>query len=84
MQIRVIFTNQSAGKVTVNSLEQMINNGQVAAYYEDQWISVKDTRNNTSSHEVDTKKYKSNSTSSDCVSAFLMPEEAHNEPVRFL
>ena len=53
MQIRVIFTNQSAGKVSVNSLEQMINNGQVAAYYEDQWISVKDARNNTSSHEVD-------------------------------
>jgi len=52
MQIRVIFTNQSAGKVSVNSLEQMINNGQVAAYYEDRWISVKEIRNNTSPHEV--------------------------------
>ncbi|KAF0218323.1 MAG: hypothetical protein FD174_2940, partial [Geobacteraceae bacterium] len=31
-----------------------------------------------------TKGYKSNSTSGNCVSAFLVPEEAHNEPVRFL
>jgi len=29
----------------------------------------------------DTKQYKSNSTSGNCVSAFLMSEEAHNEPV---
>ena len=53
MQIRVIFTNQSSGKVSVNSLEQMINNGKVAAYYEDRWIPVKDIRSNTSPHEVD-------------------------------
>ena len=53
MQIRVIFTNQSAGKVKANALEKLIKNGQVAAYYEDQWISVKEIRSNTSPHEVD-------------------------------
>jgi len=53
VQIRVIFTNQSAGKVKANALEKLIKNGQVAAYYEDQWISVKEIRSNTSPHEVD-------------------------------
>jgi hypothetical protein len=40
MQIRVIYTEQSAGKVDAKSLNYLIENGKIAAYYLDGWISV--------------------------------------------
>ena len=41
LQIRVIFTNQSAGNVDATYLDHLIENGKIAAYFIDQWVPVR-------------------------------------------
>jgi hypothetical protein len=54
MKIRVIFNNNTAGIVRANILGQLIENGQVAAYFDEQWISVRKIENRSVSYATGT------------------------------
>jgi len=41
MQIRVIFTDQSAGRVDDRLIDYLLGSGKIAAYYVNKWISVR-------------------------------------------
>ena len=41
MQIRVIFTDQSAGRVDDRLIDYLLESGKIAAYYVNKWISVR-------------------------------------------
>jgi len=44
-EVRVIFTNQSAAKSKLRSWKHLIESGEIAAYFIDQWISVRGKKN---------------------------------------